>query len=245
MLDALAFSIPWSAMSNPDAPEPVPASTVALLRDVEGGVEVCMLRRPGRSSFAAGAFVFPGGAVDEADGTGPGAYLVAGVREVLEEVGLLIGDAAAGAGDDDLEGRIAAARAVVLAGGSFTQALNDQGLVVTPEELVYIAHFITPPREGRRYDTRFFGFRVGSRQDVRVHEAEAVEGGWHRPEAMLPLQFPAIMPPTRMMCHEFARLGSVDEILQTLSANPIEVTDITPEIIAGWMALEHEPADRP
>ena len=50
-----------------------------------------MLRRPQRSSFAAGAFVFPGGAVDGADGTGDAAYAVAGVREVLEEVGILIG----------------------------------------------------------------------------------------------------------------------------------------------------------
>ena len=55
-----------------------------------------MLRRPERSSFAAGAFVFPGGAVDDADGTGDDAYAVAGVREVLEEVGILIGGTAAG-----------------------------------------------------------------------------------------------------------------------------------------------------
>ncbi len=232
-------------MGDLDVQEPVPASTVALLRDVEGGVEVCMVRRPGRSSFAAGAFVFPGGAVDHADGIGPGAYQFAGVREVLEEVGLLIGGPAPGAGDDDLERRIDAARAVTLAGGDFMDALRDHGLAVTPERLVYIAHFITPPREGRRYDTRFFGFRVGPLQDIRVHAAEAVEGGWHRPEAMLPLRFPAIMPPTRMMCHEFARLGSVDAILDTLSAQPIEVTDITPEIIAAWMALGHEPGDQP
>jgi 8-oxo-dGTP pyrophosphatase MutT (NUDIX family) len=240
-LGLLIFSIPWVTMSDLQAQAPVPASTVALLRDVDGGVEVCMLRRPGRSSFAAGAFVFPGGAVDDSDGTGPAAYPVAGIREVLEEVGLLIGGPASGEGDDDLEGRIAAARAVVLAGGSFTDALRDHGLAITPDQLVYIAHFITPPREGRRYDTRFFGFRVGPLQNIRVHAAEAVEGGWHRPEAMLPLQFPAIMPPTRMMCHEFARLGSVDAILDTLSTQPIEVTDITPEIIAGWMALEHDP----
>jgi 8-oxo-dGTP pyrophosphatase MutT (NUDIX family) len=228
-------------MSERKATEPVPASTVALLRDVDGGVEVCMLRRPRRSSFAAGAFVFPGGAVDAADGTGPNAYLIAGVREVLEEVGLLIGGAATGADDAGLEARITAAREAVLSGGDFDQALREHGLRATPDALVYIAHFITPPREGRRYDTRFFAVRVGPQQDVRVHAAEAVEGGWHRPEAMLPLTFPAIMPPTRMMCHEFARLGSVDAILESLSAYPIEVTDITPEIIAGWLALDREP----
>lgn len=203
-----------------------------------------MLRRPGRSSFAAGAFVFPGGVVDQADGDGDTASAIAGVREVLEEVGILIGGAAHGNADGDLDERIAAARAQVLAGANFTETLGEHGLEVTPDELVYIAHFITPPREGRRYDTRFFAYAVPSRHEVRVHAAEAVEGGWHRPEAMLSLELPEIMPPTRMMCHEFARLGSVQAILKTLGAHPIEVTDITPEIIAGWMALEHEPVDQ-
>jgi 8-oxo-dGTP pyrophosphatase MutT (NUDIX family) len=228
----------------PDA-APIPASTVALLRDVEGGVEVCMLRRPGRSSFAAGAVVFPGGAVDESDGTGDAAYPMAGVREVLEEVGILIGGSAASAGEQDLEDRIAAARAQALAGANFPNVLAAHRLEITPERLVYIAHFITPPREGRRYDTRFFAFPVGSRQQVRIHAAEAVEGGWHRPEAMLSLEFPAIMPPTRMMCHEFARLGSVAAIIETLGRQPIEVTDITPATIAGWLALEHDPDAQP
>lgn len=198
-----------------------------------------MLRRPGGSSFAPGAVVFPGGAVDASDGTGDAAYTVAGVREVLEEVGILIGGPAAGTGEDDLEERIAAARARVLAGANFAETLAEHGLEITPGRLVYIAHFITPPREGRRYDTRFFAFAVRSPQQVRIHAGEAVEGGWHRPESMLPLEFPAIMPPTRMMCHEFARLGSVEAILETLGRQPIEVTDITPAIIAGWMALEH------
>jgi 8-oxo-dGTP pyrophosphatase MutT (NUDIX family) len=224
---------------------PIPASTVALLRDADGGVEVCMLRRPGQSSFAAGAFVFPGGAVDETDGDGDAAYAIAGVREVLEEVGILVGGAAPGSGDSDLDERIAAARERVLAGADFIEVLGAHNLSISPDDLVYIAHFITPPREGRRYDTRFFAYAVPSRHEVRVHAAEAVEGGWHRPETMLALEFPEIMPPTRMMCHEFARLGSVQTIVATLGANPIEVTDITPEIIAGWMALEHQPAERP
>jgi 8-oxo-dGTP pyrophosphatase MutT (NUDIX family) len=222
----------------------IPASTVALLRDVEGGVEVCMLRRPGRSSFAAGAFVFPGGAVDEADGAGDAAYLAAGVREVLEEVGILIGGAAPGSDDTDLENRITLARAELLAGGSLHDVVARHRLAITPEALVYVGHFITPPSEGRRYDTRFFALAASRDQDVRVHAAEAVEGGWHRPEAMLELTFPAIMPPTRMMCHEFARLGSVAAILATLGAHPIEVTEITPEIISRWLGLQHEAEQR-
>ena len=77
-------------------------------------------------------------------------------------------------------------------------------------------------------------------EDVASDIAEAVEGGWHRPEKMLDLESPAIMPPTRVMCHQFSRLGSVDAILRTLGAHPIEETEITPEIIARWMALEPE-----
>jgi len=164
---------------------------------------------------------------------------------VLEEVGILIGGSAASAGEQDLEDRIAAARAQALAGANFANVLAAHRLEIRPERLVYIAHFITPPREGRRYDTRFFAFPVRSRQQVRIHAAEAVEGGWHRPEAMLSLEFPAIMPPTRMMCHEFARLGSVTAIIETLGRQPIEVTDITPAIIAGWLALEHDPDAQP
>ena len=218
----------------------IPASTVALLRDVDGGVEVCMLRRPGRSSFAAGAFVFPGGALDTADGSGDAAYAVAGVREVLEEVGILIGRAADGAGDDDLADRIEAARSELLAGGDLLTAMTAHDLVIAPDRLVYIGRLVTPQREGRRYDTRFFALAAAHDQEVRVHVAEAVEGGWHRPEKMLDLEFPAIMPPTRVMCHEFARLGSVGAILRTLGAHPIEVTEITPEVVARWTALQPE-----
>jgi|HubBroStandDraft_6_1064221.scaffolds.fasta_scaffold246732_2 8-oxo-dGTP pyrophosphatase MutT (NUDIX family) len=214
----------------------IPASTVALLRDVQGGVEVCMLRRPGRSSFAADAFVFPGGALDASDGAGDSAYVNAGVREVLEEVGILIGDG--GGGGADLTATIEAARSKLLAGAELLETLTEHDLVIAPERLVYIGRFITPPREGRRYDTRFFALAASHGMEVRLHAAEAVEGGWYRPESMLGLEFPAIMPPTRMMCHEFARLGSVDAILRTLGTHPIEVTEITPEVIARWTALQ-------
>jgi 8-oxo-dGTP pyrophosphatase MutT (NUDIX family) len=173
-------------------------------------------------------------------GAGEASYSVAGVREVLEEVGILIGGASAGSGDVDLEKRVASARAKVLAGSALRETLAEHGLTITPEALVYIGHFITPPSEGRRYDTRFFALAASRDQDVHVHSAEAVEGGWHRPEAMLELTFPVIMPPTRMMCHEFARLGSVAAILETLGEHPIEVTEITPEIISRWLGLQRE-----
>lgn len=71
------------------------AGTVVLLRDRADGIEVLLMRRPRRGSFA-GAWVFPGGRVEDSDRV-PGAdeeadARAAGIRETREEVGLEIAD---------------------------------------------------------------------------------------------------------------------------------------------------------
>src|SRR5919106_484723 len=63
----------WSASADPGSmgPEPVtprPASTVIVVRDGDDGQpETFMVRRDPRSRFAADAFVFPGGTVQDDD----------------------------------------------------------------------------------------------------------------------------------------------------------------------------------
>lgn len=77
-------------------PEDLPvAGTVVLLRSVADGFQVLLMRRPERGSFA-GAWVFPGGKVEDGD-RGQGAGEVddarrAAIRETFEEVGLAVGD---------------------------------------------------------------------------------------------------------------------------------------------------------
>jgi len=76
----------------------VPAATVVLGRDAAAGMEVLMLRRTRAASFAAGAWVFPGGRIDPADA---GTDLIdsleaarrAAVRETAEEAGIDVGAA--------------------------------------------------------------------------------------------------------------------------------------------------------
>ncbi|WP_243224913.1 NUDIX domain-containing protein [Microbacterium sp. CIAB417] len=67
------------------------AGTVVLVRDGAATVEVLILRRPARGSFAD-AWVFPGGLVEDGDrtegGTGQDAARAAAARECAEEVGL-------------------------------------------------------------------------------------------------------------------------------------------------------------
>ena len=71
------------------------AGTVVLLREAENAFEVLLMRRPARGSFA-GAWVFPGGKVEQSDRVA-GAdehddARRAAVRETFEEVGLIIGE---------------------------------------------------------------------------------------------------------------------------------------------------------
>src|SRR3989304_3214217 len=101
-------------MAGPAIPNP--AATVVLVRPGrEGGVEIFMNRRPEKMETYAGAYVFPGGRVEEADwsekmltlvrGISPTqaqqilgvhwqpevciGYWVAGARELFEEAGIL------------------------------------------------------------------------------------------------------------------------------------------------------------
>ena len=69
------------------------AATVVLLRDGASGLEVLLLERPRHRGSFAGAWVFPGGAIDPGDGE-PGdrveehAARRAAARETREETGL-------------------------------------------------------------------------------------------------------------------------------------------------------------
>jgi 8-oxo-dGTP pyrophosphatase MutT (NUDIX family) len=107
------------------------AATVMLVRDARNdgddpAIEVCMLRRNLASEFVAGAYVFPGGAVDPADraadvealcrgrsdadasavlnmDSGGLALWVAALRECFEEAGVLVAQSADGAPNDLLD----------------------------------------------------------------------------------------------------------------------------------------------
>lgn len=76
------------------AVEPRAASSVLLLRDGTDEVEILFVRRAKELKFMGGAWVFPGGALEEEDGD-PAEELAwqrAGVREAEEESGILLPD---------------------------------------------------------------------------------------------------------------------------------------------------------
>lgn len=182
--------------------EPLPAATVLLLRDGAGGTEVVMLERH-HEAFFPGALVFPGGQVDEADkarpilarsrkvqgaGAAAMAFRVAAIRESYEEAGILL---ARRRGEDRL---IAAAELGALQrriGKCLGRALHFADLVASGElelatdMLVPFAHWVTPERSPKRFDTLFFLARAPADQVPHPDGREAVDAVWIAPAAAL------------------------------------------------------------
>lgn len=195
-----------------DAPRA--AATVILARDrVPGGFEVLMLMRNLNSDFVGGAYVFPGGAVDEADAGdvaqahctglddeqassilsvdhGGLAYWVACLRELFEEAGLLLCVRRDGSrlemADDATTARFAEHRREVNAKRrGFLEVVADEDLLLDCAALSYFAHWITPVGPPRRYDTRFFVAHAPSDQ-VPIHDDhELVANEWVTPAEAL------------------------------------------------------------
>jgi len=80
-----------------DGRETVPrqAATIILLRGGDATLEVLLVRRTPKARFMGGVWVFPGGAVDTAEGEGDAAHRIAAIRELHEEAGITLDDASA------------------------------------------------------------------------------------------------------------------------------------------------------
>jgi 8-oxo-dGTP pyrophosphatase MutT (NUDIX family) len=176
-----------------------------LLRDGRDSMEVFMIVRHEKSDVHAGALVFPGGRVDPEDyelaldrtlcaaqegvDAARAALRVAAVRETFEECGVLLArargqEALVGAGRLlEIEARH---RAAIMRGDrTFGAVLAAENLVLAPEGLVYFAHWITPERSAKRFDTHFFLAAAPSDQ-VAVHDGhEAVDSVWIAPQIAL------------------------------------------------------------
>lgn len=230
-------------------PPPIrPAATVIVLRpgaDDPHALEVLMVRRSRSVAFMGGAYVFPGGRVDATDAiTTPAAaagvhglaqvnrcadlgrdveaaFRVAAIRELLEEAGLLLARR---------DGRIvdaataAALRQAPPGDVPFAEHAAAHGVTLALDAVMPFAHWVTPPVEIRRYDTRFLMARVAPNQDASHDDGETTALEWLRPadavargvsgDILLP-------PPTWSTLKRLARFASVDEAWAWASTTPI------------------------
>ena len=226
---------------------PRPAATVVLARDGAAGPEVLLLRRHGRSGFAADAWVFPGGAVDEADREpalaermdGPSAeawaarletdtpeealgYVAAALREAFEETGILL--ARTPEGGPPVEGLDVARRALLSGVVGLREVVVTRGVRLDATGLAYVAHWVTPEPEPRRFDTRFFLARVPADAVCTPHAEELVDAEWIAPSEAA-RRFEAgglhLLPPTIHTLRRIAGFRSVDAMLAALRDEPV------------------------
>jgi 8-oxo-dGTP pyrophosphatase MutT (NUDIX family) len=232
----------------PDPPVPArPAATAVLLRDAAPGPEVLLLRRNRSAGFVPGAWVFPGGRVDDDDddpallahatgaGAPPGAaHRFAAVREVLEETGLLLGA-------DSPPADVPAWRHALMAGETTLRALlAGAGIRLDLARLVHCAHWITPVVEPRRYDTHFFLAAVRAGAQAAADPRETTGLAWLTPAAALDRFADGALPmvfPTVRTLESLAGHATADAALAAFRGRP--VPPILPRLVrtAGGVGL--------
>ncbi|GAA2081209.1 NUDIX domain-containing protein [Aeromicrobium halocynthiae] len=224
-------SLAESAAARSGSPvTPRDAATIALVRPGAAGPQTYLLRRQPRMAFAAGQYVFPGGAVQESDAdeigwVGPDAatwahrlgctpemaraLVVAAVRETFEESGILLAGPDAHAVASDVSQPWAQDARLALEAGALSLAdlLAERGLVLRADLLSAWAHWITPAFEPKRYDTRFFVAVAPEGQRVGSLPGEADRAHWvGLADAVQAVEEgrAAMLPPTLVTCRELA-----------------------------------------
>jgi len=239
---------------------PVQASTVILLRDGSEGVETFMLERHLDSDFVGGAYVFPGGKVDDSDchlpddlwfgidplaeaprfGVDPATALglyVAAARETLEEAGVLLGTTATMPADrpdhnDPLEAW-----------------LRDHRVTLDLGKLAPWSWWVTPEGVHRRYDTKFFAAVAPPEQEARHDGAETTDSMWVRPtEAITRARSGEVLIilPTRRNLLDIGGLSAEAIVASARRRFPDRIQpELRPDPVSGEMRIFHPSFEGP
>lgn len=198
-------------MSTPRPPRE--SATVILARDGVRELEVFMVRRHLASDFIGGAFVFPGGSLDEDDcapellahfaGPAPEAAAAAmglaperalghwgaAIRETFEEAGVLLAyRAGAPVSYEDEASRAYWAerrRRLLDKEIAWGAFVSEEQLQLAGDRVAYFAHWITPEGVPKRFTTRFFVAEAPAHQHPLPDEREVDQGVWVSPQAAL------------------------------------------------------------
>lgn len=227
-----------------------PAATVILVRPAGKQFQIYLLQRNAKSSFMGGLYVFPGGVLDPEDrdlftwrrrvdsgaaevlrrlGGGIAyeevlAYGVAAVRETFEEAGVLLARPEKDPAESD-----ARDRACDRFNGGFREKIVSEKRLLAFRRLHRWAHWVTPQRMKRRYDTRFFLSVLPPGQQCRPDRREMVRGVWLGPREGLAANMEGripLSPPTLISLQELAGFRKMAELENALASR-------------GWGAALH------
>jgi recombination protein RecT len=232
------------------------AATVLLLRDTPDGLEVLMTRRSSTASFVPGAYVFPGGGIDAADGfchalaqrraTQSAQALteaIAGIRESFEELGILLARHADGSWATQAEIDAMDRQ------GDLGAQCAARGLTLAASDMFVLARWITDRDLPKRFDVPFLVARVPPKQTPVADETEQFEPVWVRPgDALARHQAGSffMIYPTIITLGRLQKLATVDAVQQAcaVSEEPLWTSCPRTGLLAGreQRHMEHESA---
>lgn len=209
------------------ADEAIPAATLIVVRDrPDGPPELLMVERAEGMAFAAGALVFPGGRIDEADRRlgqeiGVDGAVIAAIRETIEETAVPAGLASAPRSEHCLD-----VQAALAGGEDFAHIVDQSGIELDPGSLTPFARWVPKFHAVRRFDTMFYVAPCprGDWQPT-VIEGECAGAHWLAASEALAREERGearLIFPTRRNLERLAQHGSFAEIQADALAHPIE-----------------------
>ena len=209
------------------ADEAIPAATLIVVREAaDGPPELLMVERAEGMAFAAGAWVFPGGRIDEADRAlaerlGIDAAAVAAIRETLEETAVPLGLSPVPDGQAALD-----LQRELVGEADFGGLLLSAGLSLDAGALTPFARWVPKFHAVRRFDTLFYLAEAppGDWQP-QVIAGECAGAAWLRAADVLErerLGQGRLIFPTRRTLERLAQHGSFEEIRADAQAHPVE-----------------------
>jgi 8-oxo-dGTP pyrophosphatase MutT (NUDIX family) len=232
--------------------KPRQAATVVLLRAAQPkGFEVFLTRRPDGMPFLGGMYCFPGGAVAQEDfaprmiercrgRTADQARKIAGaqfsprqalgfwiaaVRELFEEVGVLLAvDASGKRVDGKNTKRLAEKHGALLDKSlSFVGLLESEKLYCDLTGLAYLSHWQTPAQTTLRFDTRFFVAALPQDQTPLETSEEVTHSVWLAPDLAMQRYARGELPmifPTFTSLRTLADFESLDAVMKEFARYP-------------------------
>ncbi len=231
------------------------AATVILLRQAGPGFEVFLTRRSDAMPFLGGIYCYPGGAVTKPDSSAAmleqctgllpetarriiGAqfsprealgFWVAAMRELFEEVGVLLAATTSGTSfslNQDASAWLANNHAALQNNSvTFAALLKNENLFCDLASLVHFAHWQTPAHVSTRFDTRFFVAALPDNQVPLESSYEVAQSLWLTPERAITLHERGELPmifPTFAALRTLADFDSVESVLKEYrSAEPV------------------------
>lgn len=230
----------FDALTGKPMPKAIAAATLVIFRDQPGATapDLLLVERSAKMAFAAGAAVFPGGRVDDADieyarqlgydDVAEYGARVAAIRESIEETGIAV----AVAGDIAAD-QVKLARRALHDGDTIGAICAQLDWQLQPEKLIAFTRWCPPFAEQRVFDTRFYMISHDDHDaEATVDETENYNLFWASAQTVLDRADAGevkIIFPTRRNLERLAQFSSFAEARAHVAQYPVVMVSPTVE----------------